>query len=87
MSKFPSLTGKQLIAALNKAGFEVIRVKGSHHFLRHKDRRSTVVPVHAGETVGQVCSVRFCVTVISHVRSYRSYFSNFSFVKGHVGNL
>lgn len=52
MSKFPSLTGKQLIAALNKAGFEVVRVKGSHHFLRHKDRRSTVVPVHAGETLG-----------------------------------
>jgi len=52
MSKFPSLTGKQLIAALNKAGFEVVRVKGSHHFLRHEDRRSTVVTVHAGETMG-----------------------------------
>jgi len=52
MSKLPGLTGKQLIAALNKAGFEIIRVKGSHHFLRHEDRRSTVVPVHAGETLG-----------------------------------
>jgi predicted RNA binding protein YcfA (HicA-like mRNA interferase family) len=38
--------------ALKKAGFEVIRVKGSHHFLRHSDGRSTVVPVHRGETVG-----------------------------------
>ncbi|MEE4380216.1 MAG: type II toxin-antitoxin system HicA family toxin [Candidatus Competibacteraceae bacterium] len=52
MSKLPSLTGKQLIAALSKAGFAVIRVKGSHHFLRHEDGRSTVVPVHAGETIG-----------------------------------
>jgi predicted RNA binding protein YcfA (HicA-like mRNA interferase family) len=52
MSKLPSLTGKQLIAALSKAGFKVIRVKGSHHFLRHGDGRSTVVPVHAGETIG-----------------------------------
>jgi predicted RNA binding protein YcfA (HicA-like mRNA interferase family) len=27
-------------------------VKGSHHFLRHADGRTTVVPVHAGETIG-----------------------------------
>jgi predicted RNA binding protein YcfA (HicA-like mRNA interferase family) len=29
-----------------------MRVKGSHHFLRHPDSRTTVVPVHAGETIG-----------------------------------
>lgn len=52
MSRLPRPTGKQLITALKKAGFEVIRIKGSHHFLRHTDGRSTVVPVHAGETVG-----------------------------------
>lgn len=52
MSKLPSLTGKQLIAARSKAGFKVIRVRGSHHFLRHVDGRSTVVPAHAGETIG-----------------------------------
>jgi predicted RNA binding protein YcfA (HicA-like mRNA interferase family) len=33
-------------------GFEVARIKGSHHFLRHADGRATVVPVHAGEIVG-----------------------------------
>jgi len=33
-------------------GFEVIRVKGSHHFLRHPDGRCTVVPVHRGEAIG-----------------------------------
>lgn len=26
--------------------------KGSHHFLRHDDGRSTVVPAHSGETIG-----------------------------------
>jgi predicted RNA binding protein YcfA (HicA-like mRNA interferase family) len=52
MSKLPGLTGKQLIAALNKAGFKVIRVRGSHHFLRHVNGRSTVVPIHASETIG-----------------------------------
>ena len=37
------------MSALRKAGFEVAR---SHHFLRHPDGRGTVVPVHAGETIG-----------------------------------
>jgi predicted RNA binding protein YcfA (HicA-like mRNA interferase family) len=41
-----------VIAALRGAGFAVVRVKGSHHFLRHADGRVTVVPVHAGETIG-----------------------------------
>jgi predicted RNA binding protein YcfA (HicA-like mRNA interferase family) len=41
-----------LIAALKKIGFELVRIKGSHHFLRHTNGRTTVVPVHAGETIG-----------------------------------
>ena len=52
MSRLPVLTGKQLLAVLQHLGFETIRVKGSHHFLRHPDGRTTVVPIHAGETVG-----------------------------------
>lgn len=52
MTTFPSLTGRELLAALQRAGFVLIRVKGSHHFIRHADGRSTVVPVHAGETIG-----------------------------------
>jgi predicted RNA binding protein YcfA (HicA-like mRNA interferase family) len=52
MTSLPSLTGKELLRALQKAGFEIIRSKGSHHFLRHTDARTTVVPVHAGETIG-----------------------------------
>lgn len=52
MSKLPSLTGKEVIAALKKAGFEILRIKGSDHFLQHSDGRATVVPMHAGETVG-----------------------------------
>ncbi|HHS96672.1 MAG TPA: type II toxin-antitoxin system HicA family toxin [Chloroflexi bacterium] len=52
MSKLPSLTGEQVVGALRKAGFEIVRQKGSHVFLRHPDGRSTVVPLHAGETIG-----------------------------------
>jgi predicted RNA binding protein YcfA (HicA-like mRNA interferase family) len=52
MSRKPRATGSEVIAALGKAGFSVLRVKGSHHFLRHEDGRRTVVPMHAGETIG-----------------------------------
>ena len=52
MTKLPSLTGKELVAILGKAGFQILRIKGSHHFLRHSDGRSTVVPVHSGESIG-----------------------------------
>jgi predicted RNA binding protein YcfA (HicA-like mRNA interferase family) len=52
VSDFPSLSGERLIRALRKQGFALVRVKGSHHFLRHPDGRCTVVPVHRGETIG-----------------------------------
>ncbi|MGH8751522.1 MAG: type II toxin-antitoxin system HicA family toxin [Burkholderiales bacterium] len=52
MTVLPSLTGKRLLAALAKAGFSVIRIKGSHHFVRHSDGRTTVVPAHSNETIG-----------------------------------
>lgn len=53
MSSSPAVSGVKLIKALRKLGFDVIRTKGSHHFLRHPDGRCTVVPVHRGETIGK----------------------------------
>ncbi len=53
MSIFPSITGLQLIKALKKYGFNEIRSRGSHRFLRHPDGRCTVVPVHKGEIIGR----------------------------------
>lgn len=52
MPKLPRRRGREVIAALRQAGFEVVRVKGSHHFLKRPDGRCTVVPVHAGEIIG-----------------------------------
>ncbi len=52
MPKLPRLRGKELIAVLRQAGFDIIRIKGSHHFLRHADGRATVVPVHTGDIIG-----------------------------------
>ena len=52
MTEFPVFTGKKLLSLLEEYGFIRSRQKGSHVFLRHPDGRATVVPIHAGETIG-----------------------------------
>ncbi len=52
MTRLPRLGGRAVIAALGRAGFAVVRVKGSHHLLRHADGRTTTVPVHGSEIIG-----------------------------------
>jgi predicted RNA binding protein YcfA (HicA-like mRNA interferase family) len=51
MRALPALLGRVVIAALERAGFKVIRTKGSHYFLRHQDdpSRQTVAPVHRND--------------------------------------
>ena len=51
--KLPLLTANELIKILNKMGFQSIRQKGSHVYLRHADGRSTVVPLHTGKEIGR----------------------------------
>ena len=48
--RLPTLDGRAVIRALTKAGFEVVRVTGSHfRLIRRSDpRRQTTVPVHKG---------------------------------------
>lgn len=52
MSKSLNFDGRRLIKILKKFGFEEIRTKGSHQFLKHRDGRATVVPVHGKEKIG-----------------------------------
>jgi len=51
MSKLPILTGEKIVKTLQKAGFEIIRQRGSHMLLRHRDGRTTVTPIHKGSDV------------------------------------
>lgn len=60
MARSPRLTGKELIKILEKHGFEVIRIRGSHHFLKHPDGRVTVVPVHSNEVIGVGLLSKIC---------------------------
>jgi predicted RNA binding protein YcfA (HicA-like mRNA interferase family) len=43
------ITGKELVKLLEKIGFVVVRINGSHHRMRHDDGRVTTVPVHKNE--------------------------------------
>ena len=52
MSKYSTVTGKSIVLAHRKLGFDVQRIKGSHHFLRHPDGRTVGIPVHSGESLG-----------------------------------
>lgn len=52
MSKIPSLTAKQIIRALRKAGFIEDRQKGGHLIMLHfQTKARTVIPVHYGKTI------------------------------------
>ena len=55
MPKLPQITGKELVAALQRAGFEIARQRGSHVQLRKTlpdGKKATFpVPVHAGQTI------------------------------------
>jgi len=46
MPNLPILSGKELISLLQKLGFDIIRIKGSHYRLKHNDGRVTTVPLH-----------------------------------------
>jgi predicted RNA binding protein YcfA (HicA-like mRNA interferase family) len=47
------VTGSDALRALRRAGWQLDRIRGSHHVLVHPDRpgATVTVPVHAGETL------------------------------------
>ncbi|MEU3020714.1 type II toxin-antitoxin system HicA family toxin [Nocardiopsis sp. NPDC007018] len=49
----PALPGEQLVKILERAGFRRVRVRGSHHVLRHPDGRGTTVPAHRGRDLAK----------------------------------
>ena len=45
------LSGKDFVRLLEKMGFVVVRVNGSHHRMKHPDGRVTTVPVHKNDNL------------------------------------
>jgi len=45
--RFPAVTAKEVLRVLQRQGFVIDRVTGSHYILHHEDGRRVVVPFHA----------------------------------------
>jgi predicted RNA binding protein YcfA (HicA-like mRNA interferase family) len=43
------ISGKSLIKILERIGFTVVRINGSHYRMKHPDGRVTTVPVHKND--------------------------------------
>ncbi|MBU7010081.1 MAG: type II toxin-antitoxin system HicA family toxin [Theionarchaea archaeon] len=52
MTRLRPLPSRKVIKILEKLGFQRVRQKGSHLFLRHPDGRTTLVPIHRGDELG-----------------------------------
>ena len=61
MTRLPRIKGKELIRALERAGFTMDRTRGSHVFLKHPDGRGPLQFLFTRVKLsGLVCSVQSC---------------------------
>ncbi len=51
MPKLPNLTGGELVRALQRAGFLLQHIRGSHQIMKHPDGRRASIPVHASQSL------------------------------------
>ena len=49
--KPPVLKPREVIALLERLGFQEVRQRGSHKQFKHQDGRVTTVPVHKGRDI------------------------------------
>jgi predicted RNA binding protein YcfA (HicA-like mRNA interferase family) len=53
MPSLPMLRADEIIRALERAGFQTVRQRGSHVRLKHEDGRVVTVPVHGTQDIGR----------------------------------
>jgi predicted RNA binding protein YcfA (HicA-like mRNA interferase family) len=51
MSRLPVLKAEEIIRKLQRVGFDIDHVTGSHDIRRHANGRQTVVPSHVGRDI------------------------------------
>lgn len=52
--KYPILKPSEVVAILEKLGFQQVRQRGSHKQMRHDDGRCTTVPCHKGRDLSPI---------------------------------
>jgi len=55
--RLPALSGKHLVAILERHGFATVRLRGSHLSMRHPDGRTVTVPLNRIVPKGTLRSV------------------------------
>ena len=61
MPKRPVISGKKLVKALTKLGYEVVRQRGSHitlHRLRESEKHMITIPLHKELAKGTLSDIR-----------------------------
>jgi len=52
VTRLPALKAREVIRILERAGYQVDRVKGSHYIMRHPQRPGRIpVPFHGGRDI------------------------------------
>jgi len=51
LATYPTPSGKQVVNALRKLGFTVVRIHGSHHMMKKAGSPLIPVPVHRNEPI------------------------------------
>ena len=46
MPKLPAVKGKQFLKILNKIGYDLDHIQGSHYILRHFNGKKITIPIH-----------------------------------------
>ena len=54
MVRIPVLKPREIIAILNKLGFQEVRQRGSQKQFRHADGRVTTIPFHPGQDISPI---------------------------------
>jgi predicted RNA binding protein YcfA (HicA-like mRNA interferase family) len=53
LKELKPIAPEKLLKILESQGFQPVRQKGSHVFVRGPEGQTTVIPVHAGEKIGR----------------------------------
>ena len=53
MTNWPTLKSSEIARGLKKAGFQIVRQKGSHARFENEDGRATTLPIHAAQDIGK----------------------------------
>ena len=75
MSRLPRITGREVLRALERAGFNLVRIRGSHHYVEHNadpTRRATV-PIHGNRVIGPPIMRSILRTAQLSAQEFRQY--------------